>query len=301
MNPIAISVVIPSYNSEETIRPCLKAILGQKPKGAFEVLVVDSSTDSTPDIIRDEFPAVKLIHLNKKTDPGTARNLGVKEAQGPLIAFIDSDCIADPDWLSKIEEAHRAQVAAVGGSIRNGNPQSPVSRAGYLSEFREFLPGVPKQFVRHVPTCNIAYPKNLLIEQGGFRGEFYPQEDLLFNWFLAQKGKKILFDPAIRVSHFHRTNLKDYLKHQYKIGRTTVQVLKKTDLPGSFIARHPVLAAFVIPFLPFIKFMRTIYLFVRFGSLHTLEHPLVIPLFCLGLFSWMCGFARGVYQRDVSY
>ncbi|HWP47975.1 MAG TPA: glycosyltransferase [Candidatus Limnocylindrales bacterium] len=290
---ITISVVIPSYNSEQTIRSCLEAILKQKPRGAFEVLVVDSSTDSTPDIIRREFPTVKLIHLDEKADPGTARNLGVKEAQGRLIAFVDSDCIAASDWLLKMEEAHTGDIVAVGGSIDNGNPHSLISRAGYLCEFRDFLPGIPKQLVQHIATGNSSYQKSVLVEKGGFFGEF--QEDLLFNWRLSQEGKKILFDPTIQVHHFHRTHLKDYLKHQYKIGRTTVQVLKKTDLQGSFIVRHPVLAAGILPVLPFVKFIRTIYTFIKFRSIHSLGPPLVIPLFCLGLFSWALGFASGVY------
>jgi glycosyltransferase involved in cell wall biosynthesis len=292
-----VSVIIPSYNSEKTIRLCLEAILKQRTKEAFEVFVVDSSKDSTPEIIQYEFPTVRLIHLSKKTDPGTARNLGVNEAKGDLIAFIDSDCIADPDWLSKMEEAHRDRIAAVGGSIKNGNPQSPISQAGYLSEFREFLPGVPRQFVKHIPTCNISYRKSILVENGGFRGEFYPQEDLLFNWRLTQNNEKILFDPSIQVAHVHRTSLWDYLKHQYKIGRITTQVLKKTDEQGSFIVRHPIPVAFAIPMLPFVKFIRTIYTFIKFGSMRSLKHPLVIPLFGLGLLSWMLGFTSGIYRR----
>jgi glycosyltransferase involved in cell wall biosynthesis len=83
-----ISVIIPSYNSERTIEKCLDSIEGQSYDGGYEVILVDSSADKTGDIVSAKYDKVKLIHLEEKTDPGTARNIGMREAKGGIYAFI---------------------------------------------------------------------------------------------------------------------------------------------------------------------------------------------------------------------
>ncbi len=263
---------------------------------SYEVIVVDSSKDRTPYLVRKQFPMVKLIHLERRTDPGTARNIGIAEAQGEILAFIDSDCVARHDWLQRMIWAHDSQYRVVGGGIENGNSESLISWVGYVIEFREFLPiGFPRM-VEHIPTCNISYKREVFTDYGGFQGECYPQEDLLYNWEIRQKGERILFDPAICVAHHHRTKLRDYLKHQVNIGRATSWVLRRTDLPGSSVAAQPWLAMLVLPLLPLVKFIRTVTTFLRLQPEAILHRPLLLPLLLLGLLFWGIGFARGVYE-----
>jgi GT2 family glycosyltransferase len=292
------SVIIPSYNSERTIISCLSSVMNQDLAESYEVIVIDSSNDRTPYLVRKQFPAVKLIHLEERTDPGTARNIGIAKAQGELLAFIDSDCVAGCDWLQRMIQAHDSQYGAVGGAIENGNPETLVSWVGYVSEFREFLPIGPPRMVEHIPTCNISYKREVFTEYGGFRGEFYPQEDLLYNWEIRQKGERILFDPAIRVAHHHRTKLIGYLEHQVNIGRVTSWVLKRTDLPGSSMVAQPWLSTLVLPLLPMVKFIRTVITFLRLQPETILYRPLLLPLLFLGLIFWGLGFAKGVYEGE---
>ncbi len=94
-----ISVVIPSYNAEKTIRKCIDSLSRQTFRGDFEIILADSSGDLTAEVVSADYPRVKLIRFEKKTDPGTARNAGVKQAKGEVIAFIDADCEAAPDWI----------------------------------------------------------------------------------------------------------------------------------------------------------------------------------------------------------
>ena len=61
-----VSVVIPSYNSRGTIRACLESVLGQETELTYEVLVADSSDDGTDEIIRADFPGVRLIHSRER-------------------------------------------------------------------------------------------------------------------------------------------------------------------------------------------------------------------------------------------
>lgn len=271
--------------------------MGQDLAEPYEVIVVDSSNDHTPHLVREHFPTVKLIHLEKRTDPGTARNIGITQARGEILAFIDSDCVAGYEWLQRMIQAHDSQYRVVGGAIENGNPETLISWVGYVIEFREFLPVGPPRMVEHIPTCNISYKREVFTDYGGFRGEFYPQEDLLYNWEIRQKGERILFDPAIRVAHHHRTKLRGYLKHQINIGQVTPCVLKRTDLPGSSIAARPWLATLVLPLLPLVKFTRTVSTFLRLQPETILRRPLLSPLLLLGLLFWGIGFARGIHEE----
>jgi GT2 family glycosyltransferase len=296
-----ISVIIPSYNSEATIIACLQSIFNQDVDEPFEVIVVDSSYDQTPQLIRNSFPRVKLTHMDHRVDSGTARDIGVRNAQGKLIAFIDSDCTVGPDYLRRVVKNHSLnKYVAVGGPVINGNPQSLISWASYMIEFSEFLPkGKEKMAVSHLPTCNLCYKREIFDVYGGFPGNVVLMQcDLLFNWRICKDEKKILFDPAIPVAHNHRTTLKSYLRHQYAIGIGTVQVLRRTRLQGSTLVKHPILVTFLLPMLPLIKFTRTTARCLRWDYSSLLKRPLVFPLLFLGLLWWLTGFAKEVYNKE---
>ena len=295
-----ISVILPSYNSENTIQKCLNGLLNQSYKGNYEIILVDSSVDRTPQIVSKNFPSINFIHLEQKTDPGTARNMGIEKAKGDLIAFIDSDCIASADWLKKIVSAHKStSYNVIGGVVNNGNQKDDiVGLAGYISEFRDFLPGSQRQTVKHIPTCNISYKKKIFQKFGNFQGKYYPQEDLVFNHKLFLCGEKILRDPQIQVYHHHRSVFKDYVIHQNRIGAITSKVLKMIDMEGSLIANNPGIAIVLFPFLPVVKFVRTIATFLKYQPDALLKRPLVVFLFISGLISWNLGFVRGVFEKD---
>jgi len=295
-----ISVVIPSYNSEKTISSCLGSLQNQSYADNYEIILIDSSTDNTPWIVSKRHPDVKYTHLSRKTDPGTARNMGVGIAKGELIAFVDSDCTVAYDWLEKIALAHKSFIGVVGGAVHNGNHEKDViALAGYLSEFRDFLPGGFPREVFHIPTCNISYKRAIFDKHGVFNGRYYPQEDLVFNYHLQKNGERILLDPKICVYHQHRSRLIDFLKHQRRIGTITSTVLKKFDLEGAFIVRKPCLGIFLVPLLPVIKFVRTLNVFFRCRPELIIKRPAVLIYFGIGLLFWTWGFAKGAYGKTI--
>src|SRR3989304_5559962 len=89
---IYISVIIPSYNSSQTVEACLQSVLNQKTKVNYEVLVVDSSTDNTLKILKRYVSKIRFLHFLKRCDVGTARNIGIKNVKADIIVFIDADC-----------------------------------------------------------------------------------------------------------------------------------------------------------------------------------------------------------------
>jgi len=284
-----VSVVIPSYNSEETIVPCLESVLRQQCDFPFEVIVVDSSGDRTPELIQNKFPEVRLIHLPKRTLQGTARNLGFKESSGQVVAFLDSDCIACDAWLSHIENAFLRGYSVVGGGVRNNNPQSLMSWAGYFMEFSEWLPVGSDRMVSHIPTCNIAYRRDVFQRYKGFADDMVPIEDFELNMRMQKGGETILFLPKVTVNHTHRTRLQDFLSHQMIRGKHGARVRRAIRLPDGFTVRFPFLAPLV--FLP--KRIGGIGLRVlRWNPLGIFLYLLSLPLLVLGTAFWVGGFVQ---------
>src|SRR5262252_9010686 len=101
-----VTVIVPCYNSEPSIRQCLNAIVNQQTSVKYEVMVVDSSTDETARIVAQEFPSVRLIMLNERTFAGVARNIGIRATRAPYCLMIDSDCVAEPDLIERAMVRH---------------------------------------------------------------------------------------------------------------------------------------------------------------------------------------------------
>ncbi len=292
-----ISVIIPSYNSAATIARCLNSLRQQEPVRDIEVIVVDSSSDETGQIISEQFPWVRLMRLEQKTDQGTARNLGIKQAGGEILFFTDADCVVPPDWVARMLAGHAKGYPAVGGPIINADQESAIGWAGYLLEFNNLLPTKTPLEVEHLPSGNVSYQRQILEQFGGFpAGLEYYLEDLLFHCRMAEAGVKMWFDPSIQVSHFHRTELQDYLRHQYVYGRGTVQLLRQTSLPGAWLTKHPFLSLPALPLLPVVKFIRTSWRFLCWNPGQFFKKPLVFPVMGLGLVCWLFGFVLELYS-----
>ncbi len=293
-----VSVIIPSYNSESTISSCLSALKKQTYQGDYEIILVDSSVDRTPDIVRQNFPEINFIHLERKTDPGTARNIGLKASSGDPVLFIDSDCIAESGWIeAMVRNFESGEYAAVGGSVLNGNDhRNHVAWAGYMAEFREFLPEYPERNVEHIPTCNLGYQRRWLEELNGFKSDYYPQEDLEFNWRLRKRNGRIRFDPGIRIYHNHRVRLKDFYNHQYRVGQITARVLQQLPLEGHRLARSKFLCLLACPILPAVKWWRTVTIFWRWQRATLKKHPRAALILAAGLLPWITGFSKRVWS-----
>lgn len=90
-----LSIIIPNYNSEKHINKCLKSILEQTYKDYEIIIVDDMSTDNSVELIKEyKDERIKLIELDHKAYNGGTRNIGVKEAKGNYILFVDCD-----DWI----------------------------------------------------------------------------------------------------------------------------------------------------------------------------------------------------------
>ncbi|CAG0970165.1 partial heptose III glucuronosyltransferase, partial [Gammaproteobacteria bacterium] len=99
------SVVIPTFNRKDILRQCLKSLQAQDFTD-FEVLVVDGGNDGTEEMLAREFPGFRYLR-EERSGPSVARNLGIEQATGEIVAFTDDDCLPPPDWLSKMADGYR--------------------------------------------------------------------------------------------------------------------------------------------------------------------------------------------------
>jgi len=125
-----VSIVIATYNRADILPRCLDAVAEQTYKD-FEVLIVDDgSQDGTVafvEALAREKPHLGIRLLVNETNRGAnaSRNRGIREAEGELVAFLDSDCIADRDWLENLLTGFVSEeVAAVTGTVNNPDPSN---------------------------------------------------------------------------------------------------------------------------------------------------------------------------------
>jgi len=293
-----LTVIVPCYNSERTIRQCLTSIINQRTSVEFDVIVVDSSSDQTAQIVEREFPSVRLIHLNQRTFAGAARNVGTRATRATFCLMIDSDCIAEPDLIERAVTRHREDnYAAVGGSLANGTPRSLSGWIGYLIEFKEFMPSAPRRLAKGMPTANITYRRETLERYGGFDDDMWLTEDLLFNGKLSSGGERLLFDPAIKVTHLNRTGWGTVLSYQVSLGRTSVTARKRGDGLGFPAGDLPLRYPFLIAFLPFVRLIRAATWLAAYDTKAFLVFLLVWPAYLLAAAFWSFGLLQGAIEE----
>jgi len=292
---IDVSVIVPSYNSSATIGRCLASIIDQSVDFAYEIIVVDSSTDRTRDVVAEQFPQVRMISLEQKTIPSTARNIGIRSARGRVLMFTDSDCIADRDWIKTLLSGMDRGYRLVGGGIRNARRWNLVSIAEYFLEFRDFSYRSRARVTDMIPTCNLAVRREVFDELGLFP-EIRASEDRMFMMKVVTAGERGYFEPMAVISHMNRDRIGPYVRNQVVLG-CNGSIARRIDprIPGSRFARHLSLALS----LPILRTGRTLQRILSGSSLSIFieiaEFLLVSPLFLLGMFAWGYGFVKGMY------
>jgi len=222
-----VSVVVASYNGARTLETCLTSLERLNYSNYEIILVDDGSTDDTPGIVSDH-PRVRYIQQENK-GLSVARNTGIAAATGEVVAFTDSDCRADEDWLQYlIIDLQSSGYAAVGGHNFLPPEDSWVAAAVMAS------PGGPSHVMlndreaEHIPGCNMAFYKWALDEIGGFDPVYRKAgDDVDVCWRLQQAGHRIVFSPGGFVWHYRRSTVKAYLKQQSGYGEAEALLVVK--------------------------------------------------------------------------
>lgn len=195
-----ISVVIPVYNRRVIMEKTLENLTQQTlDPTRFEVIVVDdASTDGTGEMIQSfESPyLLRYFRMPGRSGPAGARNKGVREAQGNLIVFIDSDLVPAPELLEAHLAAHQSedQVIGHGPVIHTTDLENPTAARMKLTDMsRAFF-----------ATGNVSIRREHLLKAGLFDEEFreYGWEDLELGRRLRRLQLRAVPVPEAKGYHY---------------------------------------------------------------------------------------------------
>ena len=284
-----ISIIIPNLNSN-IIHHTLSALHHQTycMKEA-EVLVIGMDE---PKLVNED-RLVRFIPTGCPSNPATARNIGLRQAKGDPILFIDADCIPSPDWVSRLIQCYRASgTKIVGGAVtfKRGNLWT---LADNVAMFRDSLPFTVKEPRRLLPTINLSIRREVFLAIGKMDESLTCSEDIDWIARCRKRGYLLYFEPRALVCHTpSRTTFKAVMKHWVSTGQYMSEILVRhqTLLKPPFVVRYkwlmlglaPAIAAFLSGRI-FWSAPKQMYKYLN-----------VLPLIYLAELAWCWGMVTGL-------
>lgn len=233
--PIRFSVIVPTYNRLDEIRELLESLALQALSAdKFEVVIVDDgSTDGTDKYIADLKGKVAYslsFYPQDHQGPGPARNLGMEKAKGEYYIFVDSDCIADPQWLNAYDKAITEPVAGFGGPDKVRADFMPLQKAIDYSMTSFITTGgirgsSKKKISKYYPrSFNMGVRAAVVDKIGGF-GKLRHGQDIEFSNRVRQEGHVVKVMDAV-VYHKRRTSLWRFYKQVFNWGVARINLYK---------------------------------------------------------------------------
>ncbi|MGU3539287.1 glycosyltransferase [Methylobacterium sp. A54F] len=248
------SIIIPLYNDLANLDTCLDLLRKQSyPADCFEIIVADNNSACGLAAVETTVAGRAKVIPAPEQGAGLARNTGAAAAVGCILAFIDSDCRPDPDWLRNgvraLENAHIIGGKVVVEPLLQGSP-NPVELFEMIFSFR---------FEHYINNKGFTGSGNMFVHThifwdiGGFRGTV--SEDVEWCQRARQRNYTITYVPDVIVAHparhtwgelvrkFRRTTLEAYaLERERRFWRVrwflrSLLVLFSPTLHGLKIAR----------------------------------------------------------------
>lgn len=210
-----VSVIIPNRNGADTIGTCLAAAQASH-HGNFEIVVVDdSSSDNSIEII--ERHRCKLARLERHEGAARARNVGALHSRGQILFFTDADCLLLPDTL----ELAAATLAREGSNALVGGTYTPAPSDGrFFSRFQSVF--INHFETRHAPAVDYVATHALAMDASVFRrGRGFAEdvrpilEDVEFSHRMRRAGCRLVMNPAIQVRHIFNYSLMRSLRNAF--------------------------------------------------------------------------------------
>ncbi len=288
-----LSVIIATYNARDLIAAALESLLKQKTDKMVEIILIDSSTDDTAQFVEENFPPVKLFKFAQRKYCGDARNIGITRASADIVAFIDADCVAAPDWVEAVLRAQRGDYPVITGAVGNCATKNLVAWASYFAEFSQWIPESPTSLKKDIAGANMSYKKEIFRKHGQFISGTYCS-DTEFQWRLQKEGVAVLFDPAAVVCHRSIAKLGDFLRHEFHHGRSFAAVRAKSQ---NFSGLKKLIYAGFSPLIAVKIFLKILYCNLK-NRVYLRHFLKAIPLTILGVMQWSAGECCGYFRRQ---
>jgi len=229
---LGVSVVVPFHNEKRVLRRCIDALLSQNfPDNLYEIILVDDASDDgsseeAEEILKEQcgqLPRISLITVNR-VGPSSARNAGVYQAKGELIAFTDVDTIPDRQWIKKLIQPflENTKVGLVGGRIDGLQLSSDHLNSGLFLRLLECLryhqEFGPDFFMNEMVGANMAVRKRVFDKVGGFPNLMVTRSEENVVRYRALKKYEEAFAPDAIVKHERPEHPFEWLNMEYRSG-----------------------------------------------------------------------------------
>ncbi|MCL8609227.1 glycosyltransferase [Proteus mirabilis] len=215
LNKPIISVIIPTYKDWDRLDLCLSALESQSiQRNKFEIIVINNDITPTPTYIKEKYKRVFFIAQQKKGSYA-ARNKGIIYSKGSILAFTDSDCIPDKNWLLNAINSlnHKNKIYRIGGKIalfrtNSYNKKNIAEIYEYCYAFRQ------KEFIKKqkmAVTANMICYKFLFEKVGLFNENLFSGGDSEWGKRAYKKGYNINYEESVIINHPARNSLKEIL------------------------------------------------------------------------------------------
>jgi GT2 family glycosyltransferase/glycosyltransferase involved in cell wall biosynthesis len=226
----AVSIVLPNWNGRDLLEKFLPSVVAAaRTNPANEIIVVDNgSTDGSADFLREQFPAVRLLALDRNLGFGGGSNAGFHAATNDIVVLLNTDMRVEPDFLAPLVAGFSDErVFAVSCQIFLSDPARTREETG-LTEAR-WREGALR--VRHRLDDSItglypcfyagggssAFDRRKFLELGGFDPLLAPfyLEDTDLGYLAWKRGWKVLYQPRSIVYHEHRGTIGRHFSPAY--------------------------------------------------------------------------------------
>lgn len=246
-----VSVIIPNWNGRQHLVDCLTALRRQTYTNHEVILVDNGSTDGSQDLVRAEFPEVRLVELGTNRGFTGACNAGLSISRGDILCLLNNDTEADEQWLERIVNAFRdhPEVGAVATKMLLYDQRDHFHSAG--DYYR--IDGIPgnrgvwqhdqgqydrEEYIFSACGGAAAYKREMLDDIGFLDDSFYFScEDIDLAWRANLAGWRVLFMPTAIVYHKLKASGGSGVTGSYYDGRNFLYVIWK-NYPTSLLRRH---------------------------------------------------------------
>jgi poly-beta-1,6-N-acetyl-D-glucosamine synthase len=225
-----VSFIVAAYNEEGCIREKIENCMQQVyPADKLEfVFVTDGSTDQTPAIIA-QFPAIRLLHLDKRSGKSAAMNRAVRSCNNNVLIFSDANTVLNADAIANIARHYEdRQVGGVAGEKKvipaGQDPDSPGGGEGAYWKYESLLKKIDSAFYSVVGAAG---------ELFSVRKELYiPLEDtvvlddFVLSLRVAEKGYRIRYEPGACATELPSFSIRDEQKRKIRIAAGGFQAMK---------------------------------------------------------------------------
>ena len=246
-----VSVIVCAYNAADTLDDNLASLENLTYPNYEIILVNDGSKDRTAEIAK-KYRGVRVINTPNQ-GLSAARNVGLAEATGEIVAYTDADTRVDRDWLTFL-----VQPFLTSDVVGSGGPNVVPSDDPPVAQCIARAPGGPTHVLlddrtaEHVPGCNMAFRRDALLAIGGFNPIYLRAgDDVDVCWRLQARGWKIGFAASALVWHHHRASLKAYWRQQVGYGEGETWLM--AHHPEKFLDGHMLWHGRIYSPLPFVR------------------------------------------------